>query len=303
MSAARDRLATLLARWCPRDGVHAAPIAGISCIKISRPQARAKRHWQASLCVIAQGTKELALEGRLFRHRAGPHYIASPVDLPVTSRVADHSPGRPFLALKLAFDAAAVREVSAQLDRARPDTGAEPAAPRAIFIGAASAPLLDAACRLVALFASPADAAVLGPIVTRELVYHLLTSADGLALRRIVRAGSHTSRLTDAILQLQTSLDTAADVGALARAAGMSRATFFRHFKEATAMTPLQYHKRLRLLEARRLMVDEGEGAEGSARRVGYASASQFSRDYARMFGDAPLRDTRALRRTATPLD
>jgi AraC-like DNA-binding protein len=301
MSSARDRLATLNARWCPRDGVHTSPIPGISCIKVSRAQTRAKRHWHAALCLVVQGVKEIALEGRRYRHR-GAHYVASVVDLPVTSRVMAVSPERPFLCLKLAFDSDAVRDVSAQLDRARPDeVKGRPA--RAMFIGDASDRMIDAAVRLVELFATPDDAPVLGPLVMRELVFHLLKGPDGPAIRQIVRGGTRTHRITDAIFQLQASLDSTIDVAALAKTAGMSRAVFFRQFKEATAMSPLQYHKRLRLLEARRLMVEDGESAEVAARRVGYASASQFSRDYARMFGNAPLRDTRALRRTARRLD
>ena len=247
-----------------------------------------------------QGVKEIALEGSVYRHR-GVHYVASLVDLPVTSRVMAVSPERPFLCLKLALDTDAVRDVSAQLDRARPDVvKARPA--RAMFIGDANDRMIDTAIRIVELFAAPDDALVLGPLVMREFVFHLLSGPDGPAIRQIVRGGTRTQRITDAIFHLQASLEQAIDVAALARTAGMSRAVFFRQFKEATAMSPLQYHKRLRLLEARRLMVEEGEGAEAAARRVGYASASQFSREYARMFGNAPLRDTRALTRTASPL-
>lgn len=301
MSQPRDseRLKRLIAKWCLHDGVNASPIAGVSCIKVSRTQTRAKRHWQASLCVVVQGQKEIALEGRVYRHR-GAHYIASPVDLPVTSRVMGASPARPFLGLKLAFDTQAVRDIAAQLDRTRPEGEAPP--PRAIFIGDASDRMIDAAIRLIELFDTPDDASVLAPLVIREFVFHLLSGPDGPAIRQLVRTGTQTHRLTDAILQLQTSLDAAVDVAVLARSAGMSRAVFFRQFKAATAMSPLQYHKRLRLLEARRLMVEESEGAEAAARRVGYISASQFSREYSRMFGNAPLRDTRVLKRAPNRL-
>lgn len=292
-----DRLIDLMAGWCPREGVQPSPVAGISCIKVSRPQVQTKRHWHASMYVIAQGTKEIVLEGRAARVRAA-HYVVSPVDLPVTSRVAVASPARPFLCLKIAFDADAVREVSAQLDRTRAEPTDDGPTARAMFIGDAGARMIDVAIRIVELFGTPDDAPVLGPLLMRELVFHLLKSRDGAALARFVRAGSQTQRIADAMFHLQTSIEATVDVATLARTAGMSRAVFFRQFKQATTMSPLQYHKRLRLLEARRLMVEEGEGAETSALRVGYASASQFSREYARMFGDAPLRDTRALQRT-----
>lgn len=296
MIAGRDQLKSLIARWCPSDGVHASPVPGISCIKVSRQDQRAKRHWRASFCIIVQGTKEILLEGQVYRERE-PHYVVSPIDLPVTSRVAGVSSADPLLCLKMDFDAVALREVAAQLDRARPEDIEHPG--RAIFIGKASDRMLDAALRLGTLFVTPDDATVLAPLVMKELIFHLLKGPDGPAIRQLVRAGSQAHRVTEAIYRLQASLDKDADIAALARTAGMSRAAFFKRFKEATAMSPLQYQKRLRLLEARRLMVEEGLGAEASALRVGYTSASQFSREYSRMFGNAPLRDTRALKQTA----
>jgi AraC-like DNA-binding protein len=295
----RTELAALIARWCPRDGVHPSPIAGVSCIRISHPYPRQKRHWRACFCVVVQGIKEITLEGRVYRDR-GPHYIVSPLDLPLTNRVTGVSPARPLLSIKLDFDSVAVREVAAQLEQVRTDDAERPT--RAIYMGPASDRMLEAAWRLCELFARPADALVLAPLATRELIFHLLSGPDGPAIRQLVRAGSQSHRIAEVVLQLQASLDDDLDIAVLANRAGMSRATFFKRFKEATAMSPLQYQKRLRLLEARRLMVEEGEGAGTSALRVGYASASQFSREYARMFGNAPLRDTRARKPIASTL-
>ncbi|MCW5806107.1 MAG: AraC family transcriptional regulator [Deltaproteobacteria bacterium] len=297
MSDAGDRLAALLARWSKLEGIQPSPVPGVSCIKVSRSQEAAKRPWRASFCIVARGIKELALEGQRYRERE-PHYIVSPIDLPVTSRVTGASPARPFLGLKLDFDARALRDVAAQVDRSQPDVPDRLA--RAIFLGRAPERMLEAAVRLCELFATPGDAAVLAPLIVRELFYHLLVGPDGPAIRQLARAGSQAQRVAAAIHHLQASLADDADIAGLARAAGMSRAAFFKRFKEATAMSPLQYQKRLRLLEARRLMLDEGEGAEAAAFRVGYASPSQFSREYSRMFGNAPLRDTRTLRRTSS---
>src|SRR5450432_2819609 len=146
MSAARplqQELAKLIARWGPREGIQASPIAGVSCINVSRTQKYEKRHWHASFCIVVQGVKELSLEGQLYRERE-PHYIVSPIDLPVTSRVSGATPAHPFLALKLDFDLDAFREVAAQLDPTHPET---PVA-RAIFLGRASDRILEAAIRL-----------------------------------------------------------------------------------------------------------------------------------------------------------
>lgn len=131
----------------------------------------------------------------------------------------------------------------------------------------------------------------------KEMFYHLLKGPDGPAIRQYVRSGSTMHKISQAIYSLQSELHDDVDVAALAKAANMCRSAFFKHFKEATAMSPIQYQKRLRLLEARRLMIDEGETAEGSAFRVGYNSASQFSREYSRMFGNAPLRDAMKMKR------
>jgi AraC-like DNA-binding protein len=284
-----ERLAERIARACPGEGVHPSPLAGVSCIRISHPQERAQRSWRASVCIVPQGTKELWLEGRTWREER-PHTIVSPIDLPVTSRVVGVSPQRPLLCLKLAFDAVALRDVADRLDLSDPE------GPGALFVSPASDRLLEAAIRLTELFDAPADGAVLAPFVSRELLFHLLRGPDGPAICQLVRAGSVAQRIAQAMHRLQAVLDAPVEVDALARAAGMSRAAFFRRFKEATAMSPVQFQKRLRLLEARRLMVEEGERAESAAFRVGYRSASQFSREYARMFGGPPRRDAQAVR-------
>ena len=140
---------------------------------------------------------------------------------------------------------------------------------------------------------------MLGPLVIKEILYHLLKGADGPAIRQFLRSGSKMHKISQAIYSLRSDLSEDADVTSLAKAAHMSRSAFFKHFKEATAMSPIQYQKRLRLLEARRLMIDDGEKAEGSAFKVGYNSASQFSREYSRMFGNSPLRDTVKLKQDA----
>jgi transcriptional regulator GlxA family with amidase domain len=296
-SATAARLAALIEKWTPLEGAQPAPIAGVHCIKITRP-LHGKAHWRASFCIAAQGTKELLVEGRRYRETE-PHYIVSPIDLPVTSRVTRASRAFPLLAVKLRFDAHAVREVAAQLDRTAEPREASGRDGRAIFVGRASERMLDAAVRMCELFETPDDAAVLCPLISRELIFHLLKGPDGSAIRELVRAGSQAHRIAEAIYRLQSSLDEDVDIDKLARAAGMSRAAFFKHFKDATAMSPLQYQKRLRLLEARRLMLEEAEGAEAAAFRVGYASPSQFSREYSRMFGQPPLRDKRAIEQKA----
>ncbi len=162
--------------------------------------------------------------------------------------------------------------------------------------------MLEAALRLGRLFQVPEDAAVLGSLLIKEILYHLLKGADGPAIRQFVRSGTNMHKISQAIYSLRSELDDDVDVAALAKAANMSRSAFFKHFKQVTSMSPIQYQKRLRLLEARRLMIDEDETAEGSAFKVGYNSASQFSREYSRMFGSSPLRDAMKFKRTGTSI-
>ena len=136
---------------------------------------------------------------------------------------------------------------------------------------------------------------VLGPLVIREILYHLLKGPDGPAIRQFVSSGRKMHRMTQVIYGLNSRFQNDVDVEALAKAANMSRSAFFKDFKEVTSMSPIQYQKRLRLLEARRLMTEEEETAEGAAFKVGYRSPSQFSREYSRMFGNPPVRDSARL--------
>ena len=306
----RRELAGIIQHFTPKDGSHPLPLAGTRAIQISCPGLPAKHHWHASLIIIAQGCKGITLDHEPYRCEA-LHYIATPIDLPVTSCVFAASPNLPCLCLQIEIDPLVLSEVATLLDQANPPPTRPPApqapqsqAPqRAIFLGKASEPMLEAAVRLGTLCRTPEDVPVLGPLAVREVLYHLLKSAEGPALRQFVRADSSVHKIAQAAYRLQAELAEAIDVAALAQAAAMSRSAFFKCFKDVTALSPLQYQKRLRLLEARRLMTGEGETAEGAAFRVGYSSPSQFSREYSRMFGSAPRRDVLNITQGNSPAD
>lgn len=295
MTDLRHCLAEIIERSCPEDGLHESPIPGIHCIKISKTDRRTKRHWRASLFIVVQGSKEIILGRDTVRYDDLAHYIVTTIDLPITSRVVLASPEKPFLCLKIDFELLNLNEFTAKAEK---DSAPEAANPlRSVFIGNAGDAMLDAAVRLGKLFQNPDDTSALAPLIIKEIQYHLLKSADGAAIRQFVRAGSKMHKISQAIHTLISELTFDTDVAALAREANMSRSAFFKHFKDITAMSPIQYQKRLRLLEARRLMTDEGESAEGSAFKVGYNSASQFSREYSRMFGNSPLRDANKIKK------
>lgn len=299
MESLRFELAKIINLFSPGDGLHESPVSGVHCIKFSHSDRPTKRRWHASLGIVVQGCKEIALGDEVYRFDDA-HYIAVPIDLPVTSRIFSASPEKPFLSLLIDFDSLALSEVAARLETEYTEEIDNPL--RAVFVGEASEKMLVAAIRLGKLFQTPEDAPVLAPLVIKEILYYLLKGKDGAAIRQFVRRGSKMHKISEAIYKLRAQLNREVDVAGLAKEANMSRSTFFKHFNEMTAMSPIQYQKRLRLIEARRLMIDEGETAERSAFRVGYRSSSQFSREYSSMFGNAPLRDTREIKKTGIPV-
>jgi AraC-like DNA-binding protein len=299
MQDLRSELAKMIDCFCVEDGVHESPVPSVHCIKWSRTDRRAKRYWRASLAIVAQGCKELILGREVYRYDDA-QYSVTPIDLPVTSRIFSASLEKPFLCLKIDLDSQILSELAEQLKKDFKQELENPL--RAVFIGKASDKMLEAAIRLGRLFQTPEDAPVLGSLVVKEILYHLLRSADGSAIWQFVRSGSKMHRISEAIYKLKSEGIQDVDVAALAKVANMSRSAFFKHFKEATALSPIQYQKRLRLLEARRLMLEGGETAEGSAFKVGYNSPSQFSREYSRMFGNPPLRDAMKIKKIGRPI-
>jgi AraC-like DNA-binding protein len=170
---------------------------------------------------------------------------------------------------------------------------------RAINVSPLDANLLDAVVRLVRLLDTPAEAPFLAPLITREIVYRLLMGEQGDRLRHIAVQGGHTHRIASAIQQLRIEFDQPLRIDDIARELGMSISSFHHHFKAVTAMSPLQFQKRMRLQEARRLMLGEGLNAASAGYRVGYNDASHFNREYKRLFGLPPLRDVERLREAA----
>jgi AraC-like DNA-binding protein len=159
--------------------------------------------------------------------------------------------------------------------------------------------LLDTVVRLVRLLDSPAEARVLRPLITREIVYRLLMGEQGSRLRHLALLGGHADAIVEAIERLRREFNQPLRIESLAREAGMSVSGFHHHFKAVTAMSPLQFQKQLWLQEARRLMLGENLDAASAGYRVGYDDASQFSREYKRLFGQPPMRDVDRLREAA----
>jgi AraC-like DNA-binding protein len=238
------------------------------------------------VCLILQGSKELHVNERHLVCTQGQAVIVSH-DTPLTSRITQASHDVPYLAMILRLDQAVLRSL---IDDLGDDDADEPIAP-SIQVGDADSALVDAMSRLFSLNDSPQDVPTLAPLIKREIHYRLLKAEHGAALRRLVRRNGQAARISAAIAAIRDDLSTPLSVPELARQANMSTSTFHQHFKAITETTPLQYQKQLRLLEARRLLADDGRSVSDTAHAVGYRSATQFSREYARAFGTAP-RDT-----------
>ena len=245
-----------------------------------------------SLCFLAQGAKEVTFGGKVYRYEAG-EFLVSTVDLPVTGEIVEAMPRKPYLCFALGIDSAVVQEVlrdaSESLVERRSSDGPS------IFVGRNSPAVSDAVLRLARCLDDAVDRVVLAPGIIREIVYRLMQGKFGAVVREVGIVGSRTQRIAKAIAQLKNGFAQSLRVEELARLAAMSPSTFHEHFKKVTALSPLQYQKRLRLQEARRLLLAEDTSAADVGFRVGYQSPSQFSREYARFFGRPPRLDIHEL--------
>lgn len=289
--AHRAELVGRLARAVRDDGT-AEPLRGLRLRRASAPLDLGYGLSDPALCVIAQGSKELRLGDARYRYDPA-HYLIASDELPVASRIVEASPERPYLGIVLRLDPALVGAVMAEADHPAPRSQASV---KAIDVSRLEPAMLEAVVRLVRLLDSPAEAGFLAPLITREIVYRLLRGRQGGRLWHIAALRGHTHRIAKAIDRIRKDFDQPLRIEDLAQDLGMSVSGFHHHFKEVTAMSPLQFQKQLRLQEARRLLLGKNLDAANAGYRVGYNDPSQFSREYKRLFGMPPARDVERLR-------
>jgi AraC-like DNA-binding protein len=287
-------LAALIERYAPADGAYDI-CDKASVMRISQPTEPAHGVFGAAVCVVAQGRKQVLSGGAVLVYDAMNYLVAS-VDLPVIGQVVDASPDQPYLCFKMTLDPAVIGDLLLQL-------GGEPALAQdagplvgAMAVSQVNQPLLDAVMRMVRLIDDPREAAVLAPLIEREILYRMLLGDQGPRLAQIARADGRMRQVKRAIGWIQRHFDQPFSIEDLAAEARMSPSALHRHFKAVTALSPLQYQKQIRLQEARKLILAQRLDAGSAGHAVGYDSASQFSREYARMFGAPPLRDAARLR-------
>jgi AraC-like DNA-binding protein len=252
--------------------------------------------YEPSVTVIAQGRKRVELGQKVFIYDSS-RFLLTAVDLPVVSRVMEASEQTPCLALSLKLEMPVIRELLS-----REEIQAQAAANKpGMATGETTVEFLSACCRLVDLLDTPRDIPFLSGLIQREIIYRILRSAEGARLRAIATQGEQSHRTAKAIAWIRANYAKPLRVEDLAEIAGMGVSTLHHHFRMLTAMSPLQYQKQLRLQAARGRMLMDGLDAASAAFEVGYESASQFNREYSRLFGQPPMRDIRTLRSPGAP--
>jgi len=288
----QDELAKRIERYSPRDGIHETTIESLSFIRLSHVSEPKYGVFKPSLCIIVQGAKDVWLAQERFRY-SPTDYLVTSVDLPVIGQVVEASSEVPYLSLKLEITPSQILEV---LNDTEVQISVKENVKRAMFVSQIEFSLLDAVLRLVRLLDTPKDIPVLAPLFIKEILYRVLQGQHGTTLEQIAIEGSSTYRIKDVIEQIMTNYSRSFRIEELAKIVNMSVPTLHRHFKEVTAMSPIQFQKQLRLQEARRLLLAESTDAADVAFRVGYESPSQFSREYSRLFGLPPIEDIKRMR-------
>jgi AraC-like DNA-binding protein len=269
--------------------------AGIRAVSCDAPTELAHHVMEPTLAVIAQGAKRAVLGDKVFEYSAGQYLVVS-VDLPIAGHVCQASPELPYLGAGLTLKPATIATLL--LEMAAND---RPAAEASGF-GVSDAPveLLESVVRMLRLLDRPRDAAVLGPMLEREILWWLLNGEQGAMVRQIGLADSRLSQVSRAIRWLRVHHAKPVRIEELAEMAAMSTSSFHRHFRAVTTMSPLQYQKQIRLQEARAKLLVESDDVAAVGFSVGYDSPSQFSREYSRLFGAPPGRDVARLRTVST---
>lgn len=260
-------------------------IPRVAMVRGAIPEHELATVYEPMINLILQGSKSMTVGEKTFDYDPATYFVMS-VELPAVGVIRSDAAGAPYMAVALTL----VPSILAELIAGLPPGGTENGG-NAFSVAAVTPELLDAWTRMLGLMASPADIAALAPVYEREILYRVLQGPHGAMLRAIAAPDSAMARLAAAIAWIRRDFNLPLTVEALAGKAAMSVSAFHRHFKAATSLSPVQYQKRIRLMHARTLMVAKGSSVAAAAYDVGYESATQFSREYARLFGMAPLRD------------
>ncbi|MGJ5051314.1 AraC family transcriptional regulator N-terminal domain-containing protein [Bradyrhizobium oligotrophicum] len=268
-------------------GIARTPIPGLTTVRATAPSELVYAISRPLVCLVVQGSKQVTMGLQGLTFSAGDSLIIT-ADVPTVSQITRASRAAPYLSLVLELDSALIAELMLQMDGTTATDGL------AVRVEPTDAEVTDAALRLMRLLDRPAGLQVLQAQLLREMHYWLLAGRHGAAIRRLGGPDSHAQRIARAVALLRAEFTHTLPVERLAAVAGMSLSAFHQHFRRHTSLSPLQFHKQLRLIEARRLMLAEGISASSAAFAVGYESVPQFTREYRRLFGRPPVQDIKA---------
>ena len=288
----QQRLLQLVQHAAVNEGLNSTAIPNVFCYKICSPRITMPAVYEPCLCIIVQGRKNVLLGSEMLSYGELEFLIAS-VDLPILGTVIEASEQQPYFVIQINIDVRLLSELLLQMEHL---AVASKTAKSGLFIGQVDRQMGDSLLRLFTLLEEPDDIPVLSEALIREMHYRMLRSHYGKEIAQISLKGTPTQRISVAIQKLRRDYDQPVTIEELASLAGMSVSSFHVHFKAVTNMSPLQFQKSVRLVEARSLMISQQIDAASTAYKVGYESPSQFSREYARMFGNPPARDIAGIR-------
>ncbi|MBV5303722.1 MAG: AraC family transcriptional regulator [Chlorobium sp.] len=296
IKSAQEVLRKKIARLTVEGCLQTTAIPELSLYRREAPSEPASYFHGPSICLIAQGAKQVILGDEVYGYDAN-HFLITSVGMPVIAQVIEASKGCPYLGLTLRLDFKVMAQMIMDNNLPLPKA---PSSGRGIAVSEVSTTLIEAFMRLIDLLDEPADISILSPLVQREIYYRLLVGDQGLRLRQILETGSQSHQIARAVEWLKENFTRPLRIDDLASYTSMSTSSFHHHFRALTAMSPLQFQKCLRLQEARRLMLTDHLDAATASFHVGYESPSQFSREYRRLFGAPPMRDLRNFHQIAT---
>jgi AraC-like DNA-binding protein len=295
-AVALNSLAYAVGKFAQTDGDYTTAISALTLHRRSAPTEPLHCVYSLGLGVIAQGAKQVMLGDEVTNYSPGRSMLTT-IDLPVVSHVTQASVRKPFLGLLLTLDLRQIVQMASDLDLPQPP---KERAFRPVSIERLDEALLDALVRLVELLEEPALVPQVAPLIQQEITIRLLTGRYGPQLQHLIAVGSPSQQIARAVAWLKQNFTHVLHVDELAARTHMSPSTFRQHFRAITGMSPLQFQKQLRLQEARQLMLNQSLDAGNAGGRVGYESASQFSREYSRLFGAPPQRDIKRMRLSQT---
>lgn len=293
-NALLDEAAALILRHAPRTGVHATIVPGLTLYRITSNTFIERSAGELMTSFIVRGRKSTAIGGQVLEYGPGESLVCG-IASPSEFHTLDASPENPFLALSVSLDMTVLMEYAGALAWSHKVPKSSDL-PNGVHVIRPDEDLAEGFLILLRLLERPALVSLRAPLFLRNLHALLLDSSCGASLRALACAGTEGHAVLNAVTWIRSNYSDSCSIETLASRANMSNATFHRHFRQVTGFSPLQFRKRVRLFEARRMLLAREVNVTTASYRVGYESSAQFVRDYKSLFGDSPLRDIKRLR-------